>query len=143
CQAYSLAGRSRNKGEEDYDAETDEKQYLYKEYLQIIADHHPPVFVMENVKGLLSATVNEQRMFDRILNDLHSPADAVARDGRVVAKRRQDGYRIFSLVSDGMFGDGELINYVVRAERYDVPQARHRVILLGIRDDLKGIIPDR
>lgn len=27
-------------------------------------------------------------------------------------------------------------DYVVKAERYGIPQARHRVILLGIRDDL-------
>lgn len=132
CQAYSLAGRSRNKGEEDYDPITDARQYLYQEYLRIIADHRPPVFVMENVKGLLSATLNNQRMFDRILEDLHSPAEGLH-------------YRIYSLVSPGMFGDGELTNFVVRAERYDVPQARHRVILLGIRDNdtPRGVIPDR
>ncbi|MCC5829378.1 MAG: DNA cytosine methyltransferase, partial [Phycisphaeraceae bacterium] len=53
CQAYSLAGRSRNKGNADYVAEEDGRQVLYVEYLQVIADHQPAVFVMENVKGLL------------------------------------------------------------------------------------------
>jgi DNA (cytosine-5)-methyltransferase 1 len=143
CQAYSLAGRSRNKGVEDYDPNTDEQQYLYKEYLQIIADHHPPVFVMENVKGLLSATLNNHRLFHRICEDLDCPVDALAREGRAVATKRKDRYRIYSLVSDGMFGDDQLTNFVVRAEHYDVPQARHRIILLGIRDDLRGVIPDR
>jgi DNA (cytosine-5)-methyltransferase 1 len=143
CVAYSLAGRSRNKGVEDYDPATDDHQYLYKEYLQILADHRPPVFVMENVKGLLSATVNDQRMFHRICDDLRWPADALTRDGRTVAAKKEDRYRIYSLVSDGMFGDGELTNFVVRAEHYNVPQARHRIILLGIRDDLQGVAPDR
>ena len=57
CQAYSIAGRSRNRGNDNYNAEEDHRQYLYLEYLQIIAEHRPAVFVMENVKGLLSATL--------------------------------------------------------------------------------------
>jgi len=64
CQAYSIAGRSRNKGIETYDPDRDSKQTLYVEYLQIIADHRPAVFVMENVKGLLSATLSAKRVFD-------------------------------------------------------------------------------
>lgn len=57
CQAYSLAERSRVGGID----EKDHRVYLYKEYLRIIARHHPAVFVMENVKGLLSATVNDEK----------------------------------------------------------------------------------
>ena len=130
CQAYSLAGRSRNRGRKDYNPAADPRQFLYRNYLRILADHRPPVFVMENVKGLLSATLHNQRIFDRILHDLHSPVRGLH-------------YRICSLVSDGMFADGELTDFVVRAERYDVPQARHRIILLGIRDDLRGVTPGR
>jgi DNA (cytosine-5)-methyltransferase 1 len=54
CQAYSSAGRSRNKSKKGYVPEHDGRQYLYREYLQIIADHRPAVFVMENVKVLLA-----------------------------------------------------------------------------------------
>lgn len=143
CQAYSVAGRSRRRGEESYDPVSDERQYLYQEYLQIIADHRPPVFVMENVKGLLSATLNNRRLFERILEDLQSPTEALLREGRSIATKRRDRYRIYSLVSNGMFGDAELTNFVVRAEHHDVPQARHRIILLGIRDDLRGATPNR
>jgi DNA (cytosine-5)-methyltransferase 1 len=50
CQAYSLVGRSRVGGVH----EDDHRVHLYKEYLRIIAAHQPAVFVMENVKGLLS-----------------------------------------------------------------------------------------
>ena len=35
CQAYSLVGRSRNSGKENYIAEKDEKHFLYREYLRI------------------------------------------------------------------------------------------------------------
>ena len=57
CQAYSIVGRSRMRSTKaDADAyEADRRHFLYKEYLRIIADHAPPVFVIENVKGLLSS----------------------------------------------------------------------------------------
>ena len=45
CQAYSLVGRSRNKGNESYTPENDERHYLYREYLKIIAKYWPSVFV--------------------------------------------------------------------------------------------------
>lgn len=54
CQAYSLVGRSRMRSTNP-DFENDERHFLYKEYLRIIADHRPPVLIMENVKGILSA----------------------------------------------------------------------------------------
>ena len=49
CQAYSVIGRSRNRGIDPKDP----RVYLYREYYRILAVHNPPVFVMENVKGLL------------------------------------------------------------------------------------------
>jgi DNA (cytosine-5)-methyltransferase 1 len=140
CQAYSNMGRSRNKGKENYVAEDDPRQYLYVEYLQILADHRPAVFVMENVKGLLSARLNDQRIFSRILDDLHSPGAALKREGRQ-AVRSRGGYRIYSLEQPSMFGECDLKDFVVRAERHGIPQARHRVILLGVRDDISLAAP--
>ena len=141
CQAYSTVGRSRNKGREGYDPQADPRQYLYVEYLQILADHRPAVFVMENVKGLLSATLRDQRIFERILEDLHAPAVAIRREGRSVHSSSRLGYRIYSLERSRMFGECELEDFVVRAERHGIPQARHRIILLGIRDDISGAPP--
>ena len=71
CQAYSLVGRSRMKGIQDF--ENDERHFLYREYLKIISDHWPPVFVMENVKGLLSARVSGEAVVNRIVADLSDP----------------------------------------------------------------------
>lgn len=125
CQAYSLVGRARNKGKSDYKAEDDHRHFLYKEYLRIIAEYRPHVFVMENVKGILSSRVGEQQIFHSILNDLAG-----------------SGYRIYSLVTDTCFRPGDdpdkvdARDFIVRAERYGIPQARHRVILLGIREDV-------
>lgn len=141
CQAYSVAGRSRNQGNPDYDPKRDVRQRLYVEYLQILAEHRPAVFVMENVKGLLSATLESERVFHRILDDLRSPAMALAREGRNTPRVRAGRYRIFSLVEHREFDNGDLQGTVIQAEKFGIPQARHRVILLGIRDDLHGVTP--
>lgn len=141
CQAYSLVGRSRNLGNPEYDPQKDVRQKLYVEYLQILADHRPAVFIMENVKGLLSATVGNTRMFHRILEDLRDPNTALAREGRSVRRHAYGGYRIYSLVQSKMFENGDIEGSIIQAEKYGIPQARHRVILLGVCDDLHGVTP--
>jgi DNA (cytosine-5)-methyltransferase 1 len=134
CQAYSMAGRSRNKGIKGYRPDKDHRQYLYAEYLHIIANHWPAVFVMENVKGLLSATLQRQPVFEQILDDLSSPARALQR--RSVSGRAHR-YTVVSLSPNGgLFDSSRFGDFVVQAERHGIPQARHRVILVGIRDDL-------
>jgi DNA (cytosine-5)-methyltransferase 1 len=132
CQAYSIVGRSRNKGNAEYVPEADTRQTLYVEYLQILADQAPPVFVMENVKGLLSARLDSSRIFDRIRDDLQLPHRAMQREGRRAGSRRPR-YAIHSLVVPGSTPNDS--DFVVRSEDYGVPQRRHRVILLGIRED--------
>lgn len=141
CQAYSIAGRSRNMGNPDYDSAKDERQWLYVEYLQILAEHRPAIFIMENVKGLLSANLANERMFHRILEDLRNPEKAIKREKRSGVHVHKGGYRIHSLVEDCVFENGTLGGAVIRSEKYGIPQARHRVILLGIRDDITGIKP--
>lgn len=140
CQAYSVAGRSRNNGVNGYRAEADHRQYLYVEYLQVIADHWPAVFVMENVKGLLSASLNDQRLFQFILDDLELPREALKREGREIGNRRNHRYRILSLASEGSSDVGRVDDYVVLAERHGIPQARHRVILVGVREDFDALV---
>ena len=135
CQAYSLAGRSRNKGNADYSAERDGRQTLYIEYLQLLADHAPPVFVMENVKGLLSAELKSQRIFDRILADLGNPARALMRESRHVGRRRPQ-YEIVALSPKAGLHEHHASRFLVRAEEHGIPQRRHRVILIGLRRDV-------
>ncbi|MEI6333623.1 MAG: DNA (cytosine-5-)-methyltransferase [Methylococcaceae bacterium] len=135
CQAYSLVGRARNRGKTDYCPEEDHRHYLYREYLRIIQQYQPAIFVMENVKGILSATVNGQKIFQTILRDLSDPNMALGHPSGC-------GYKIHSLVVPTIFERGmnpEDINahdFIIRAEEFGIPQARHRVILLGIRDDM-------
>jgi len=139
CQAYSLVGRAKNQGTAGYVATEDHRHFLYREYLRILHKARPAVFVMENVKGILSSQVGGRRVFHDILRDLCHPGKALHRP---VAKQA-DGYRIYSLVAPTHFERGmepaaiDANDFVVRSERYGVPQARHRVILLGVRDDLQ------
>ena len=112
----------------------------------MVADHLPAVFVMENVKGLLSATLNDQRIFQKIVEDLHFPAKALERAGRpVIARSRcrqvSRRYRIVSLVDRSLFEEHDVRRFVVRMEDHGVPQARHRLILLGVREDLQPVDP--
>lgn len=149
CQAYSLAGRSRMLGvvrKENESAaelqmrkdqvalafEKDHRHLLYREYLSIIADHWPPIFVMENVKGLLSAKLDGEPVFPMIQSDLMNPNLALAR------KVGGHKYRVCSLSVPTLVPGEELEggDYLIKAENHGVPQRRHRVILLGIRDDV-------
>ena len=141
CQAYSVAGRARNKGIKGYSAEQDQRHFLYREYLKILACHWPAVFVMENVPGILSAKIDGNRdpMWHQILEDLTDPPGAL---GLTDFSGEYDGYRLYSLVTPwqgtDLFGKPNLKpeDYVVRCERYGVPQSRHRVFVLGIRSDI-------
>lgn len=121
CQAYSLVGRSRMKGSDPEAYERDGRHFLYREYLRILREFQPPVFVMENVKGILSSTIGGRRIFNDILRDL-----------------RACGYTIHSFVrADTDRKEPEPADFVIRAEEYGIPQARHRVVLLGLRNGLE------
>lgn len=148
CQAYSIAGRSRMLGaierakneskaaflaRKQAQFEQDHRHQLYREYLKIIAHAWPPVFVMENVKGLLSSKLNGKPIFPKILEDLRKPAQAVSYTGK------SHTYDIHSLTVSGgdLFGVGlQPCDYLIRTEDHGIPQTRHRVILLGVRSDV-------
>jgi DNA (cytosine-5)-methyltransferase 1 len=140
CQAYSLVGRSRNAGNPRYRPQDDERHTLYQAYLRVLSQQWPCVFVMENVKGLLSARYDGQNVFTRILEDLREPLKALKLSSRSTNAHR---YRILALASE--VGEqteafevesNDLTRFVVKSERYGIPQRRHRVILVGIREDV-------
>ncbi len=166
CQAYSLMGRARMTGvgaaarEQDLDLEVlrrtrredfaaDHRHTLYREYLRIVAVHQPSIFVMENVKGILSSRLRKdgddegELAFGRIREDLTDPWAALAGDPEFtfldsLRSGSPHRYGLYSLVvgaerSDGALKDAE---FLIRSEEFGVPQKRHRVILLGVRDDL-------
>ena len=143
CQAYSQMGRSCKVGAlkaKNLDSdnatvrkifEQDERHTLYEQYLRIIAKYGPAVFVMENVKGILSSKLDGERIFPKILNDLRDPASAAK-----LNDVKGNKYKIVSFVSGKEPCEGNESEFLIKAENYGIPQARHRVILLGIREDV-------
>jgi DNA (cytosine-5)-methyltransferase 1 len=137
CQAYSIVGRARMRGRQDFDQ--DERHLLYREYLQIVADHEPAIFVLENVKGLLTSKHGGSRIVTRILDDLGAPAESLG-----IARRGASRYRLYALGQRQIVmpwmnerpGDGE--EFLLQAEEYGIPQSRHRVFIVGVRSDLPG-----
>lgn len=80
---------------------------LYRYGVEVLKHHQPMWFVAENVSGLQSA--NNGRAFEQIKQELANPGGL-------------RGYKI-------------TVN-LYKFEEYGVPQCRHRLIIVGIRDDL-------
>ena len=132
CQSYSLVGRARNAGNAAYDPDKDERQSLYHDYATVLQELQPAVAIMENVKGMLSARHRGERIFYRVMASLRDAGDA-------------DRYQLYALASSNGGGlwhqDQDPKNFLVRAEEYGVPQARHRVIVVCIRRDIADLLP--
>jgi DNA (cytosine-5)-methyltransferase 1 len=124
CQAYSIAARAKNQGNDSYIAAEDERHFLYKEYLEIIEKFKPAVFIMENVKGMLSSSPTGRPIFEQIVSDLRNPHQGDL------------SYEIFPMRNTDQKSISSGNNFIIKAEEYGVPQARHRVILLGVRTDI-------
>jgi len=136
CQAYSVMGRIKNRSIEGYKAEDDHRHFLYKEYLKVLNIIKPEVFVMENVRGILTAKLNDEKVFPLILNDLECPAKALG-------NKQGIKYKIYSLshAPDTIQDKNKPVynnhqKFVIKAEDFGIPQSRHRVILLGVREDI-------
>lgn len=138
CQAYSVIGRSRNKGIAGYTPESDKRTYLYRQYLRIIAKHKPDFFIMENVKGVLSAQLNGRSLFQKILADLTHPGK-----NRVSPCNTSSDleYQIYPLAANASVS-AKPSDFIISAEKYGIPQARHRVILLGVKKDFSEKKPN-
>lgn len=128
CQAYSTIGRARNKGSKDYRPELDNRHFLYKEYIRILEMLSPSAFIMENVKGLISSRVGKDLIGKKILYDLENSC------------KKYGGYRLIPLSPELTESKKstlpELSKFLIKAENYGVPQTRHRIFILGVREDI-------
>ncbi|MFJ3954265.1 DNA cytosine methyltransferase [Streptomyces libani] len=97
CQGYSGLGR-----EDPFDP----RNALWEQYLRVVADVRPKVFVMENVDRFLKSQEYE----------------------RLQAAVQADG-----LLEDYVLSNGDMI---LNAADYGVPQSRKRAIVLATRRDL-------
>lgn len=132
CQAYSLVGRARAKGKRDYVPELDERHYLFREYIRVLDRLRPAAFVMENVKGMLSSTVESRLVFEMLMDDLASLGTGSGHHYELRAIRTTNGTACLRQAVQPS-------DFVVCAEEFGVPQRRHRVIIVGIRADLARV----
>ncbi len=91
CQAYSLVGRVRSRGKVGYVPEEDARHYLFREYIRVLDKLRPAAFVMENVKGMLSSTVESRLVFEMLMEDLSSLGTGHAHHYELRAVRVEDG----------------------------------------------------
>ena len=131
CQSYSLVGRARNAGNAAYDPGKDERQSLYRVYVSVLRQLRPAVAILENVKGMLSARHRGHSVFDNVMASLRGPGGS-------------NDYRLFALASGRGGGfweeDRDPKDFLVRAEEYGVPQARHRVFVVCVRREIADLL---
>lgn len=106
CQAYSTAGRVR-------DAQgmaVDPRNYLFESYVNILEHFQPKFFVFENVTGILSAKVDGELIFPKVIAAL-GHMYKVIENPNILVHNTAD---------------------------YGVPQVRKRVIIMGVRNDIQN-----
>ncbi|QHE51683.1 DNA cytosine methyltransferase [Pontibacillus sp. HMF3514] len=104
CQSFSSLGRAKDPDSMKHDP----RNFLFENYIDIINYFNPKIFVFENVKGILNANVNDERIIDTILD------------------RMSENYKVTK----------DLKKIVLNSVNYGVPQTRERVIIVGVRHDL-------
>ncbi|MFF2326612.1 MULTISPECIES: DNA cytosine methyltransferase [unclassified Streptomyces] len=120
CQSFSTAGKRL--GLDDH-----EKGPLVFEFVRLVEELQPKAFLMENVKGLLSASIKWRQLpynnNGKIIDDLHG---SLLRE--LCAQLEKLGY--------------SLKYREFNSADYGVPQARQRVFLLGYRDGTPVSFPE-
>jgi len=119
CQPFSTAGKRR--------ATNDPRGSLFMEFAHAVRVIRPRFFVMENVKGLLSAAIRHRPIAERSQGELlldEQPGTA------------------FQIIKDAFNDLGYTIIYgVLDAAHYGVPQFRERLIVVGSRDNEDIFLP--
>lgn len=117
CQSFSTAGRRRTI--------TDTRGTLLWEYLRFIAALRPRFFLMENVRGLLSAAVKHRPIALRPENG-GPPLSPDEEPGSVIRRFAND---LQSIEGSPYHVDCFLVNAV----NYGAPQIRERALFIGNR----------
>lgn len=114
CQTFSTAGSRTSL--------SDPRGNLFVQYIRIVKEARPRFFIMENVKGILSAAVKHRPLNQRGPGFPKLTPDEELGSGfkEILTELKKTGYYIvFGLLNSADFG---------------VPQKRERLIILGSRD---------
>ena len=125
CQAFSTAGRRKSV--------EDARGTLLWRFLDFVNVMQPKVFLMENVRGLVSAALRHRKISDR-----------PERGGTPLEDDEMPGSVLRAFVSELSQGDGSKYRmdaFEVNAVNYGAPQIRERLICIGNRLGLKIDFP--
>lgn len=123
CQAFSTAGQRGSV--------SDPRGLMFREFLRVVREARPRFFVMENVRGVLSAAIRHRPLNRRGPGfPPLSPGEELGSALKVILRELGSlGYHVlFDLVNSADFG---------------VAQARERVLFIGSRDGEPVEIPER
>lgn len=124
CQPFSLGGK--------HHAQNDERD-MFPEAIRAVRDLGPKYFLFENVKGLLRKSF--QDYFKYIIIRLRFPYEG-KRNGETWEAHYTRLLKIDA--SREAFGSKHVYNVtfkLIDAADYGIPQHRHRVIIVGVRED--------
>lgn len=114
CQSFSTAGTRRSL--------SDNRGTLFRHFQRVVSETRPRFFIMENVKGMLSAAIRH-RPLDRRGPGFPplGPDEELGSAFRLIRKElsRLNYYVVFGLLNSADYG---------------VPQKRYRVVFIGSRD---------
>ncbi|MDY6899880.1 MAG: DNA cytosine methyltransferase [Cyanobacteriota bacterium] len=115
CQPFSTAGKRASV--------MDPRGSLFMDFIRIVSEIQPRFFIMENVKGLLSAPIQ------------HRPHNMRGKDNPPLSKMEMRGAALQMVLSEFKTLGYSVVYNLLEAADYGVPQNRQRVIFIGSRDD--------
>lgn len=120
CQSFSTAGKRQ--------AVNDPRGSLFKQFCHVIQELQPRFFVMENVKGLLSAAISHRPIAERDNGEPLSPEEVQGSAfGLVLQQFEGLGYKVIHGILDAVY--------------YGVPEFRERLVIIGSRDHEDIFLP--
>ena len=99
CQGFSMAGARIRKGFID-----DPRNYLFKHYFNVVKIVRPKIFIIENVKGIL--TMKKGQVFNEIKKIFEDPENFEGKPYKIQYK-------------------------VMKSKEFGIPQNRERTIIIG------------
>jgi DNA (cytosine-5)-methyltransferase 1 len=121
CQPFSTAGKRGSV--------MDPRGSLFMDFIRIVKEVQPRFFLMENVKGLLSAPLR------------HRPINQRGKDYPPLEPDEIPGAALKVVLSEMQAIEYNVVYNLLEAADYGVPQNRERVIFIGSRDGETATFP--
>lgn len=100
---------SLGRAKDEHGMQEDPRNYLFESYVKILNHYKPPFFVFENVTGMLNAKINGEYIVNKVIA-------ALGENYKVTFDAKMN---------------------VLNSANYGVPQIRKRVIIIGVRKDIR------